>query len=258
MQQARDSFDIRVEEIGYFLSFIEEITIHQGALQLSIVRPREEGGQRAIETVVKPIRSTLLDTMKANAFLLIYNLIESTFRQSLEAVGRYAERHDHSYDVLSGKMQMHLLKQLKSDSVRKDVIEKHNSDFLLSSAIIKAGLSASLTDGGNITYRYINEFAKTIGLNAGEEPKVDFGSKFEPLFHVKERRNDLAHGHLSFMGCGGQVTIDQLKVIRDEVVKYLAQYLDNVELFLESKAHLKESMRPQPPAAQPAAPAPLA
>lgn len=254
MEQARDSFEIRKEEIGCFLDFIEDITICEGALQLSVVR--EEDGRRVVDTIVKPIRSSLLDTMKANAFLLIYNLIESTFRQSLEAVGRYAEKHGHSYDVLSEEMQKYLLSQLDSFSVRDSVVGSHRANTLLSSAIVKSGFSASLTDGGNISYRYIKKFWSKIGLNVGREPVVEFGGKFEPLKHVKDRRNDLAHGHLTFMTCGEQVSIDQLKVIRDEVVRYLAQYLDNVELFLESKAHLKESMRPQSAAAQPAAQAP--
>ncbi|NJR66204.1 MAG: hypothetical protein HC772_14175 [Leptolyngbyaceae cyanobacterium CRU_2_3] len=61
------------------------------------------------------------------------------------------------------------------------------------------------------------------------------------LLTVKINRNDLAHGFKSFTEVGRDKTADQLLEIKNKVVKYLKQILQNIEQYLYNEEYLDSS-----------------
>ena len=55
---------------------------------------------------------------------------------------------------------------------------------------------------------------------------------------IKGRRNDLAHGTYSFTEIGKEYTIEDLGRMKNEAIKYLAEIIQNIELYLNSKSYI--------------------
>jgi len=77
MQTVILDFQSRVQEVNQYFVFLEGLI--QETTKLAVV---EDNGEQKITA----IDSDLGRTLKANAFLLLYNLIESTMRGAIEAI----------------------------------------------------------------------------------------------------------------------------------------------------------------------------
>ena len=58
---------------------------------------------------------------------------------------------------------------------------------------------------------------------------------------VKNNRNDLAHGIKSFAEVGKDKSADELIKIKDKVVKYLRQILENISIYIDNQEYLDSS-----------------
>ncbi len=61
----------------------------------------------------------------------------------------------------------------------------------------------------------------------------------ENILVVKSKRNDLAHGIKSFEEVGRDKTIEELLKIKEEVVEYLRQILENIRDYLDNEEYLE-------------------
>jgi hypothetical protein len=59
---------------------------------------------------------------------------------------------------------------------------------------------------------------------------------------VRENRNDLAHGIKSFEEVGRDKTIEELIGIKEELVEYLRQILENIQDYLEKQEYLDSAI----------------
>ena len=59
------------------------------------------------------------------------------------------------------------------------------------------------------------------------------------LVKVKTKRNELAHGKISFSDCGRDISIDELNQIQKDVIAYLEKILNNIEDYIENKSYLR-------------------
>lgn len=55
---------------------------------------------------------------------------------------------------------------------------------------------------------------------------------------TKEHRNKLAHGNCFFSSAGTCLTLSQIKIDNNNVVAFLRQSLNNVEIYLDNKKYL--------------------
>ena len=58
------------------------------------------------------------------------------------------------------------------------------------------------------------------------------------LDDVKEKRNNLAHGTVSFVECGRDYTIDDLEKIKNETTIFLTAILNGMKNYYDSKLYL--------------------
>ncbi|MHC5820466.1 MAG: MAE_28990/MAE_18760 family HEPN-like nuclease, partial [Nostoc sp.] len=77
MQTVLLDFNTRVQEVNKYFWFLEELITENTKLAVL----EDSGDQK-----VKPIDPELAKTLKANGFLLLYNLVESTMRNAIEAI----------------------------------------------------------------------------------------------------------------------------------------------------------------------------
>lgn len=223
MTTIKADFEKRVSEIELYFRLLNIFAERNGFV-------RTPNSKRKI--VIDP---ELLKIMKANSFLLLYNLIESSISQSLT----------HIYDTISAKgvtysqVKSHL-KKIWIKHKHKNFIQK-GSDAIFSvlESIDKEVLNIQGFDGipfsGSIDGLKIREIADFFGFSH----QVHYtAGKGEKLNIVKNRRNKLAHGEESFSECGRSYTYAELLIIKNQVIRYLRQTLKNIEHFLNTEQYI--------------------
>jgi len=233
MEKAREVFETRVEEIDIYFDFLFTIVDRQASLSLSVPFGHGDPDSRELQ----PIKSSLVDTLKANGFLLLYNLVEASVSHALHAIRDHMSANGHHFDDLHDDLQHHFTALMKDDDMRgriKSIRVARRPP--LAEAIIIAGFDANKI-GGNIHFGELDKLAKKFKFNPGRDPYLD-QYRLAPLKEVKDRRNDLAHGRLAFLTCGESVTIDQILAIKCAVVEYLESLLNNIDDYLSEKGYL--------------------
>lgn len=219
-------FEERAKEVSKYFIFLK--SLEQGTTQLKM---QGMGGQPKI----REIDPELLKTLKASGFLLLYNLVESTMRNAIEAIFEELRNKGISFDQVRPELKKIVLKNLK----------KRNPDKILQTItaisldIITAGFDKEDLFSGNIDGRLIRETANDYGFSHTTDPiKTGNGSD---LVTIKTNRNDLAHGIKSFAEVGRDKTADDLLRIKNKTVKYLKQILQNINDYLAHQKYLETS-----------------
>ena len=170
----------------------------------------------------------LLKTLKANLFLLLYNLVESTVKNAIEAIFERLSRDRVNIDSCRSELQQVVLKNLRSHNVQK--IHAELKTFAID--VVAKTFRKEKLFSGNVDAREIRETAKTFGFS---NPVKD-GSE---LLTVKTNRNDLAHGDKTFSAVGADYDVQRLRNIAKDVFAYLLEFINNIQSYLKSKSYLQ-------------------
>ncbi|QNH80428.1 hypothetical protein GGD92_20000 [Pseudomonas protegens] len=240
MTISRDTFKERAEEIELYFEFLKNI-IEKKA---SLIFPLPRGAAAEIEREEASISLDLTHTLKANGFLLLYNLVEATATNALDEIHEELERESDG-DIGSD----HLIEPLMSRSVRRFKVDALSAADLCahpaSRLILRSWLNQDRKDikdnrnpwfSGNVDALKIRQIAGEYGFSSDtDKAKTKNGGR---LVNVKKTRNELAHGHTAFRDCGRNVEIETLCQIKDEVIHYLSEILDNVESYIRDRGYL--------------------
>jgi len=183
---------------------------------------------------VKEIDPELIKTLKASSFLLLYNLIESTIRDAIEEIFNELQNQSVSFDKIRPELKKIVIQNLKRrnpDKVLQKVVD-------ISVDIITVGFDKEELFSGNIDAQKIKKIAKEYGFS----PKTKTDSS--DLLTVKDNRNDLAHGIKSFAEVGKEKSTDELIKIKNKVVKYLRQILENIQIYIDNQEYLDSTNTP--------------
>lgn len=236
MKKAREVFETRVAEIDIYFDFL--FTIVDRKANLSVALPFGKGAPGQRELV--PIKSGVVDTLKANGFLLLYNLVEASVSHALHAIRDHMTANGHCFDDLHDELQHHFTSLMRDDDMRGRIKKLRETNRPpLAEAIINAGFEANKI-GGNIHFEELQKLGKKFGFNPGSDPYLS-EYQLAPLKVVKDRRNDLAHGKLAFLTCGESIAIDQILAIKVAVILYLDLLLNNIDKYLLEKGYLDSS-----------------
>lgn len=213
---------------------LNEVTLYFETIKLldngdcSIICKDINGG-----TTEKIIDGELAKIMKANGFLLLYNLIEATIRNSISAI-----LNSISIDKLTFKLLSDNLKKLwinQEINKTKDISKFKEKVSELSEKILNDKLlefsNECVNISGNIDAQRIREIAKKFGYL---EPKNGRG-----LQTIKDKRNQLAHGEFTFSDIGKNYTSNDLIEYKSEVVTFIENVLNNVETYINAKGYKK-------------------
>lgn len=180
-----------------------------------------------------PIDDSLSKIIKANGFLLLYNLIEATVKSSIDAVMNAVKSDKCSYKQLSDKMRILWIKQETKtitdvNQSRYDI--KVFAEKVLNNVLLEIS-SNTITISGNIDAQEIRKISEQIGCEI-----VADGRKLKT---IKDNRNKLAHGEKTFSELGRDISVNDLIEYKNDVKAYLDTVLSKIEDFITNKKYIK-------------------
>jgi hypothetical protein len=234
------SFEERCQEIDAYLTLLAEIE-----LQFETGVPRI--GNVALTVMQQKI-------MYSSVYVQLYNLVEATVVKCVEAVadatvGRWKApelRVELRKEWLRTEMRTHV--ELSPENRLATVVDV--AERLLQAEPLRLW-RIEKGGGGNWDEDGIREFSLRFGLEINvSKPtltavktrrKDDRGA----MQLVRHYRNELAHGSISFAECGDNVTVRDLRSIRDAVLNYLREVVGVFEQYLADFGFLSDASRPK-------------
>ncbi len=250
MEIVKEDFDRRKAEINKYFNFLskldKDVTTLKDAPKL---RYREKGIYRN-----HTIDPELQKILKANGFLLIYNLVESFCRNSLLEILVSIENEKICLKDLTEQAQkLWITQNVKDLKEAKDnkIIEQFHTiavNIIEETTINFKNIIEKMKDpenqgkdifglSGNIDARKIREIGSIYGFksklsNSKERAGAD-------LLEIKSQRNRLAHGRTTFVECGASKSISQMIDYKNNAITYLKAILVNIENYINSSEFKK-------------------
>ncbi len=206
----------------------QEIEIYIRFLNSTVENPK------IIETAIgKDSEKTLLrKVLFANTYLLLYNLVESSIRNSIQDIYDHFEQEGVAFDDLKDNLKKLILTNMKAHNPTK-FLERIN---LLTTDIVYESFDQEKIASGNLDAQKIREIASNYGFSSETEYSIcKNGSK---LLEIKNKRNDLAHGIISFSECGKDSSLSDVNNAFTEVSAYIENITNNIQLYIAEKTYL--------------------
>lgn len=220
MDNAKIDFDYRKIEVEDYFSFLKIMNSDDTLIRYV----------NGTETIEEKISNKLQTMFIANAFLILYNLIESTVRNSIVEIYNKIEEDKNSYENLSESLQKIWINQninnLKEGTYNHDTllktVQKIAQDILTKETIALSKDNINIS--GNIDAQKIRALAEYIGFE-----KTSNGRNLQ---NIKDKRNRLAHGEQTFYDVGKDFTFDELNKFKHEAFDYLSDVINKIEKFI--------------------------
>ena len=224
----------RAQEVQTFISTIEKLN------DIDVFAAAEI---KSVDMSGSPITFTLTDTdlqiYRASFYLMLYNLIESTTNEIIKEVSTTITEENLTIDMLSPKIHAlyidNLIGQKETRGYITTTIQNVIQRTLSKTAIELTSIDVHVS--GNVTYEFLNKLVSSIGCRGRISGNID--SITETMGRVKEYRNKLAHGELSFVEVGRSKSIQDLKKDHAIVTKYLEEVVNNCVKYLDAKKYIK-------------------
>ncbi|EGR3918669.1 MAE_28990/MAE_18760 family HEPN-like nuclease [Vibrio cholerae] len=174
-----------------------------------------------------------VNVLKSALFLLAYNQVESTMRGCLEQLYDDITDNNIGYDELKSEIQTTILKGLlknyQSGGELKKVVQNQ-----LNLKSPSASLKIKKVFNGNIEASTIYDIRDTYSIKISPKPTDRNGVDITTL---KEARNDLAHGNISFSEFGGRHPFETVKETVSRSSSYLISVIEGFQTYLDSKGY---------------------
>lgn len=224
MQNTKNEFIKRLSEVNIYFETIE--LLDKGSCKFVCM----DINGIIIEKYIDPNLSKIL---KANGFLLLYNLIEATIRNSINAIINSVHAENMTFRMLSERLRILWLNQeirgLKDNSFNVKILREKMTD--ISTKILSDELlifkNECVNISGNIDAQEIRNIAKQFGYSESRN-----GSG---LLTIKEKRNKLAHGEFTFADVGQDYSVGDLLRFKQETEAYLNDVLSQIESYINNK-----------------------
>lgn len=233
-------FDERYSEIEAYLFFLQNVeeAARAGA-------PRFLGTDAPITTKQKKI-------LNSSFYLQLYNLVEATVLQCLEAVVVAVEEAGRRPSELSTELRTQWVRSIARTHIDLGPDKRLEAALDLCNQLLRQmpikDFRIELGGGGNWDDSSIEELCHRVGCGLTISPDVVRAAKrhvrdeMGALKLVKNRRNGLAHGSLSFVDCSDGVTVEELKRLATAVGDYLREAVDCFVAFIEVELAKKEAL----------------
>ena len=225
-------FSCRTDEVNRYFEFLTALTESKAD---AIGTKQFDGSFKQFEHF--SITRELIKTLRANGFLILYNLVESTMTNAIDAIHQIFQKSDLSFSDLHQRIQSIVLKNFRNFSSNENL----NTVILhpIQKAILEAGYIKMNLFSGNVDAKRIRETAKDYGFEIAQHD-TEASKDGNRLLNVKTKRNDLAHGKVSFEDCGHETSHDELISISKETIVYLTAVLKGIEDYIRNESYLAE------------------
>ncbi|MCU0470285.1 MAG: MAE_28990/MAE_18760 family HEPN-like nuclease [Arcicella sp.] len=226
---AKPDFDNTKKEIEKYLTFLQHVENGDLILKNSIFNV-EEGFS---------IDTELTNILKANTFLLLYNLVESTIRNLLWDIWRALQQDGVEYSQLVEEIKRILIERKISldfysnnNTITNQVMQVLNAVFSDLSVLHPSEKRDIFLEGGNLGFTEIQKTFKKYGIRNITQ---NHSSQPEYFNKTKANRNHLAHGEKTFKECGRDYTYAELKEYNNSICEFLERVIGIVEVYIQNK-----------------------
>ena len=227
MDNTKQDFENRKAEIENYFKFLLLFDKDETKLQF------ENGNSIVLEKIEPQFQTILI----ANAFLILYNLIESTIRNSIIEIYSIILNEQICYERLSENLQKIWIKQsidkLKEGNFRPDTLRDNIYNFaqdILNKNVIELS-KENMDFSGNLDAKQIRKLATKFGFNSP--------SNGRNLEEIRNKRNRLAHGEQTFYDVGKDFSVNDLNMMKMEVIIFLSEVIENIENYINEQKYLK-------------------
>jgi len=234
-------FEERIQEIDAYIELLEALN------RQSQTGPPVIGG-----SVITTQQQKMLF---ASVYLQLYNLVEATATWCISAVAK-ATADGGAWRP--GQLDSPIRKEWVRSSARTHTIlnqdNRLESTWDLCEQLLQnrpvAEWEIEKGGGGNWDVVAIEAISDRIGCTLNITPSVatavkrHFRDDKNALAFVKDLRNKLAHGSISFEQSGENVTVTDLKDLKQRTVDYLRQVVQSFKQYVDDCCYLDVALRP--------------
>lgn len=242
MHPLEEFYEERLQEIEDYLALLT-------SLENSV-----QSGIPHMGDMESPISTQQQRILYSSLYLQLYNFIEATVSKCLEGVcqaidGAAVKPNDLlpplRREWARGAAQTH--SDINYDNRLQRVVDLCEH-FIQSRTI--SSMKIEVGGGGNFHDELIYKISNRLGcsLNISKSTiryiKTPFRNELGPLKLIVKLRNDLAHGNISFGECGANVTVGELRSLKEYTTTYLKEVIFSFREFIENCAFIVPERRP--------------
>lgn len=230
--EIREEFNKRTTEIDIYFDILKAIELDKPRLSFFDVAKGER------QEIIFDLQR--INIFRASAFLLLYNLVESTVFNSVVAIfdAINSEKHNPKlkfFDVIDDVKKYWLNNIYQHDEkIKKETVI--NAYLKISNRIFEESLLLAtnyIKFGGSLDARRIKETAELLGIDTSAmESGFRKDTHGEALNDVKQKRNWLAHGEKTFFEIGQDYPCSRLEEWRTYTREHLEKFICSVEDYI--------------------------
>ena len=243
MAALTQAFDERLAEVETYLDL------------LKVMEDLAQKGPPKFEGAVSPITTQQKKILYSSVYLQLYNLVESTMTRCIDAIAD-AARTNPAWKA--GDLTLALRTEWVRVTARThiELTPQHRLESALAlcehlvSSLPIGIFSIEKGGGGNWDDDAIEAISYRLGVPLNVSPPVHSNVKrrvkddLGPLRLVKQLRNELAHGSISFTECAEDVTVAWLVDLKDKTASYLREVVAHYVTYVETYEYLIPEKRP--------------
>lgn len=241
--EIREEFVNRLLEVNTYFEILELLELDKPKLSAHDLETNQ-----TVEIIFDNRRINIL---RSNAFLLLYNLVESTVFNSVTAIfdAISADKHKPKldyFDVIDAVKKYWLNNVYKHDErIKKDTVV--NSFMDIANRIFDESLSLAsnyLKYGGTLDAETIETTAIDLGVSiAPLKNGFNKNTHGEAFKQIKRHRNWLAHGDKSFAEIGQDFPYNRLEEWRIYIVEHLEKFIISIKAYIQNEEYVVEARK---------------
>lgn len=229
MQNVRDEFERREKEVNAFFKFLHQALRTDAKLFFASKKTWKR----------RPIDITLSKILKSSAYLVLYNLMESTVTLAVarlnDAMSEGGLTYADAEECIRSLWVRARLKPLAKGAGHGKYLEvmgKLAQDIQDRKTVEIPERFISVS--GNLDAQKMRELASAYGFR---ENTLTAKRRSKKLKVVKDRRNDLAHGRKSFAELSANDTIEDLEGIKKDVLVCLREFIRHISHHIDRQGY---------------------
>lgn len=181
-----------------------------------------------------------LKISRANGYLILYNLIESTIYEATSGLYKHLEVNIRDVDNLIDNLKILIFKGIQEATQKNFEGFRDNLSIDFKNSIFQICFEKNKIKkmfSGNLDAKKIREFSTEHGIVLNLLNECNNGGR---LKDIKTVRNDLAHGSASFSS-KGDTSASTLYTMCKETGYYLRSFILSINQFLNTEAYHKST-----------------
>lgn len=167
--------------------------------------------------------------LKAQFLMVLYNIIESTVCDCLNTIYDSIADDGLTFAELSDEMRDIWKIYLK----RTSNPDHQKNDMELMGMVIHFG-SLAVNISGSLDIRKVIDVFSKHGCNLDETNRDKYSNSF---LVVKNKRNNLAHGNISFSECGSNYMVSDLQKFKEDILNGMQEVVNQAKEYISSKKY---------------------